>query len=166
MTVEPATITPAHILAEAAADVAATAGAAQPGADQPAAQQPVADPAKEAADLIQFARSLLLPLYPRLESVYTPDVCARLGAAAGPLLAKYGLTLGGIFDRWAPEIGFCIVALPLVRPTIEAMRPEPEPEPKPAGATAAQPSAAVTAEAVKPAADSPMAQFPGLNGAT
>lgn len=116
----PAAITPAHILAEAAADTGAAA-AAQPGA-APIAAQPAADPAKEAAELIEFARSLLLPLYPRLEAVYTPEVCGRLGAAAGPLMAKYGLTLGGLFDRWAPEIGFAIVALPLVRPTIEAIR--------------------------------------------
>lgn len=117
---KPAAITPAHILAEAAADTGAAA-AAQPGAS-PIAEQPAVDPAKEAADLIEFARSLLLPLYPRLEAVYTPEVCGRLGAAAGPLMAKYGLTLGGLFDRWAPEIGFAIVALPLVRPTIEAIR--------------------------------------------
>lgn len=152
----PAGFAPAHLLAEAAGDQPAAPGAAPAAAAAPAA--PAGDPAREAAELIEFARSLLLPMYPQLATVYTPEVCKRLGEAGAPVLAKYGLTLGGLFDRWAPEIGFAIVALPLVRPTIDAMRAD--------NGKAAEPAAAAVPAPVevKPAADaSPIDRFPGLN---
>jgi len=110
-----ASITPAHILADAAADAPAVPGAAA----APAAAAPVAvDPHAEAVDLIEFANALLLPLYPSLAGVYTADVRARLAAVSAPLMAKYGMSLG----RMGPEIGFLLAVVPLIQPTIAAIR--------------------------------------------
>lgn len=111
-----ASITPPHILAEAAADTPAAPGA--PAAAAPAAPAAVVDPHAEAVDLIEFANALLLPLYPSLAGVYTADVRARLAAVSAPLMAKYGMNLG----RMGPEIGFLLAVVPLIQPTIAAIR--------------------------------------------
>lgn len=81
-------------------------------------------PEDEARDLIQFGLSLFAPLYPSLERIYTPDKQARLAAVTGPLMAKYNLSLGAIFEKWGPEINFAIVALPLAAETAKAVKAE------------------------------------------
>lgn len=80
------------------------------------------DPAEEARDLIQFGLSLFIPLYPSLEVIYTQEKQARLAAVTGPLMAKYNLSLGSIFEKWGAEINFAIVALPLAAETAKAVR--------------------------------------------
>lgn len=158
------------ILAAAAADAAQGTPAAQPGAD-PAAAPPVApkDHKAEAADLLKFASGLLFPLYPSLAKVYTPEIIDRLSCAAGPLLEKYGVNLESMFGRWGPEIGFAIVAVPLIAPTVEAIRAD-----RAALKAAAEPPKAEAADQVKPADPQPLApqkpvkqpldqKFPGLN---
>ncbi|HYD63319.1 MAG TPA: hypothetical protein VEC35_23385 [Noviherbaspirillum sp.] len=79
-------------------------------------------PADEARDLIQFGLSLFAPLYPSLERIYTPDKQERLAQVTGPLMAKYNLSLGAIFEKWGPEINFAIVALPLAAETAKAIK--------------------------------------------
>ncbi|MEC4722946.1 hypothetical protein RY831_27685 [Noviherbaspirillum sp. CPCC 100848] len=80
------------------------------------------NPADEAKDLIQFGLSLFMPLYPSLEVIYTPEKQERLAAVTGPLMAKYNLSLGSIFEKWGAEINFAIVALPLAAETAKAVR--------------------------------------------
>lgn len=89
-----------------------------PGAAPPA---PV-DHRLEARQLLDVAGSILFPLYPSLERVYPENVRDRIAAAAAPVMEKYGLRLDDIFGRWAPELGLAFAVLPLVTPTLEAIR--------------------------------------------
>lgn len=148
-----ASITPAHILAEAAADVPAAPGA--PAAAAPAAPAAALDPHAEAVDLIEFANALLLPLYPSLKAVYTAEVRARLATVSAPLMAKYGMTLGGM----GPEVGFLLAVVPLIQPTIAAIRADRGA----AGHVATVlPVAAAAAVVEEPAGAKLTEQFPGL----
>lgn len=146
-----ASITPPHILAEAAADQPTAPGAAA----APAAAAPmVADPGAEAADLVEFAFSLFRPLYPSLVPIYAPDVRKRLAAALAPLMAKYHWTMAG----FGPEVMFGLAVVPLIQPTIAAIRADRQ-----AAAPAAnqvQAAAAVAAETTEKKLDQ---AFPGLN---
>lgn len=157
------------LIAAAAADAASVdmpAAAAVPGA--PAAAAPV-DHKAEALDLLQFATGLLFPLYPSLEKVYTPAVITKLADASGPLLAKYGLSMEALFGRFGPEIGFAIVAVPLIAPTVAAIRADraerkaaaaAQAAPAPAAQPAPEPMPLRPAAPVKPSLDQ---KFPGLN---
>ncbi|HJV86925.1 MAG TPA: hypothetical protein VJ698_15775 [Noviherbaspirillum sp.] len=79
-------------------------------------------PEDEAKDLIQFGLSLFTPLYPSLARIYTPEKQQRLAEVTGPLMAKYNLSLGAIFEKWGAEINFAIVALPLAAETAKAIK--------------------------------------------
>lgn len=107
-------------LADQAAQIDGAAQPTEPGAA--AAPAGPVDFTQEAEQLVTFACSALVPLYPSLGRVYTPDVQKALGVALGPLLAKYDLSLAGIFVKWAPELSFAMVAFPLMVPTIEAIK--------------------------------------------
>lgn len=158
------------LLAAAAADTATAEHAAQPSATAPAAApQPVKDPKAEAADLLQFAGGLLFPLYPSLAKVYTPEVIDRLASSAAPLLTKYGVNLEAVFGRFGPEIGFAIVAVPLIAPTVAAIRADraelqaaaaAPAAPAPAAQPAPEPMPLRPAAPVKTSLDQ---KFPGLN---
>lgn len=110
-----------NLIAEAAALDAETVAPAAPPPDA-APPAPAVDPTAEAADLIRFAVSLFVPLYPSLERVYSEQAQARLAAAAGPVMAKYGWTMGGLFEKWGPEINLAIVGIPLAIETSKAIR--------------------------------------------
>lgn len=88
----------------------------------PGAAVAVVDPANEAKELIAFAVELFTPIYPVIAGIYTPERQARLAAATVPLLDKYGFSLGGFFEKWGPEIGFAIVAGPMIRETVIAIK--------------------------------------------
>lgn len=88
----------------------------------------------EARDVIGFAVALFVPIYPSLGKVYTPEKQARLAAVAAPLMEKYGITMGGIFAQWGPEINFLMVAAPVAIETAKAIREDkkpPAPDQKP-----------------------------------
>lgn len=82
----------------------------------------------QAVDLIEFAYALTSPWWPALENVYPPAVRKRLAAVTGPLMRKYGFNL----DDFGPELGFAIVALPLVGPTVQAIKAGGPSSPPPA----------------------------------
>lgn len=102
------------------------------------------DPSKEARELIEFAAGLFFPLSPSLATVYTDEVRERLAEKGAPVLKKYGLNLSALFGRWDAEIGFAIVAVPLIAPTIEAIRADRQAaaRPAPPGVPVPDPSAA------------------------
>lgn len=143
-----------HILAAAMADKPAT-----PGADPaPAAAEPAAavDPLAEAVGLVEFFHALIIPLYPSLDGVYTPAVRGRLAAVSAPLMAKYGVNLG----KLGPEVTFLLTVVPLIQPTIAAIRAD-------RGAAAGTPTAPVVPAAAaaveEPGAVKLTDRFPGLN---
>jgi hypothetical protein len=94
------------------AEVAATPTSA-PGAP---------DFAVEARGCVDLFCSIMFPLYPSLEAVYTPEARARVVAALAPVLAKHQFTLAALFGKWGPEINLAFVALPLVNPSIDAIK--------------------------------------------
>lgn len=127
------------------------------------------DHVAEARDLIDFAHDALVPLYPSLATVYTEPVRDRIAKAGGKLLAKYGVTMADIFGAWGEEIGFALVVVPLVVPTVQAIRadraaaekaasapPPPPPAPVP---TADQAAMLDKAADEAPAAPNPLERF-------
>jgi hypothetical protein len=82
----------------------------------------VIDPSQEARELIRFAATLFFPLYPSLERVYTETRQEQLAQVSAPLMAKYNLSLGAMFERWGAEINFALVAVPLVGETVKAVK--------------------------------------------
>lgn len=99
--------------------IAAEAGAldapeveAGPGA-QSQPEAPAADVAGEVAALLKTAAAMLTPAFPSLAEIYTEATCRQLGEAAAPVMEKYGVSFGGIFDRWGAEITLAATALPV-----------------------------------------------------
>jgi hypothetical protein len=76
----------------------------------------------EAKMLFTVAREALGGFYPSLNKIYTDERIERIAVAAGPLLAKYNLTSGGILEKWGAEIGFAVVALPIAQETIKGVK--------------------------------------------
>lgn len=105
--------------AEAAA-LDATAAAVPGAVEAPAA--PVVDSAAEVAALLQTVSALLSPMFPSLSTIYTEATCRKLAAAAAPVLAKYDMSVGGLFERWGPEIGLAAAALPVAVATHRGIR--------------------------------------------
>lgn len=124
-----------NLAAEAAAlDVAADAAA--PGA---AEEAPAADVAAEIAALLKTASAMLTPAFPSLSEIYNDVTCRQLGEAAAPVLAKYGVSLGGIFDRWGPEITLAAVALPVSIATYKGIKADSAARSAPAAGQASAP---------------------------
>lgn len=97
-------------------------GAEAASVEQQAA--PAISPEQEARSLVDMAVELALPWYPALAQVYTEDARARLAVAAAPLMAKYNVSVGSIFDQWREEIGFALVALPIALQTVKVITAE------------------------------------------
>lgn len=124
-----APIVPADIAAAAAADASAPPVAQgeggrpwSPGAPAIGPAAPGPDYTAEARDLVNTAIALLTPVYPSLAPIYTADVCERIAAAGAPLMEKYKLTLGAL----GPEIMFALTVIPLIAPTVQAVRHDRE----------------------------------------
>ncbi len=127
--------------------------------DDPAAQPPApVDHTQEARELIDFAHAALVPLYPSLEKVYTDDVRQRIAVAGGRLLKKYGVDMAALFGEWGEEIGFALVTLPLIVPTVQAIRADREAAAKaPASSSSSSSAPAVHADMQTRAGDPPPA---------
>lgn len=89
----------------------------------------------EAKNLIEFAVTLFTPLFPSLANVYTEANKAALASASAPMMEKYNLSMGGLFEKFGAEINFAMVSLPLGMQTYRAIqadlaeRREKKPEP-------------------------------------
>lgn len=88
----------------------------------PGAPPELVDWNEEAAQFVTFATEMFFPLYPRLESVWTPAKLAALKARLAPVLKKYDLTLAKLFGKWGPEILLALVFVPQILPTVKAVR--------------------------------------------
>lgn len=132
----PTGLDPALTAAIAAIEPAAPNTSPEPRDDNPTASGAAIAPAAavaidyhaQAVDLIEFAYALTSPWWPALENVYPPAVRKRLAAVTGPLMRKYGFNL----DDFGPELGFAIVALPLIGPTVQAIKAGGPSSPPPA----------------------------------
>lgn len=110
-----------------AAELAAPAPGAPGAAAQPGAApaQPAAPPIDWAGDakvIIDFAMASFTPFFPSLATVYTPEARAQLDPALGNVFKKYDFDLARLFAKWEPEIRLSMVVVPLLGPTIVAVR--------------------------------------------
>lgn len=111
-------------LDQLATAAAAVDNMAEAGADMPAAapEAPPVDPAAEVAALLSVVAGILSPLFPCLPGIYSEATCRKLGEAAAPVLAKYDVSVGGMFDRWGAEITLAAVALPVAIATAQGVK--------------------------------------------
>lgn len=148
---------------EASAPSHPGAAAAAPAAPPPPVE---VDYVGEARDVIAFAYESFVPLYPRLEKVYTEDKRERIANAAGKLMAKYGVTFESLLAGWGAELHFAMVVIPVIIPTVKAVKADmadqdaaaaaaERTDPPPAPAAPAQASPA-TPPTVPPSPNIPM----------
>lgn len=100
---------------DAAPDAAGPGAAAEPEA-------PAADVPAEVAALLKTTAAMLTPAFPCLAEIYTDATCRQLGEAAAPVMEKYGVSVGGIFDRWGAEITLAATALPVAAATWKGIK--------------------------------------------
>lgn len=111
---EQANIVDAEVISETKKE----SSSAEPGVTREATP----DAYTEALGLIEFCVTLFAPFYPSLKNVYTAQKQQELAKATVPLVDKYNFTAGAFFEKWGPEIGFAIVAVPLVSDTRKAIK--------------------------------------------
>jgi hypothetical protein len=75
------------------------------------------DPVAETAAALSVVVAVVSPLLPYVESIYTPEVQARLAAAYVPVAEKYGWTAGGWFEQYGAEIALAVTVAPLAMQT-------------------------------------------------
>lgn len=150
-------IVDAALIAAAQADAYPSKTPADPGAAHAAAPAAarVIDYDAEARDLIAFAAALFFPLRPKLAEVYTPEVQERIAEAGAPLLRKYKIDLSML----GPELTFAIVVIPLIAPTIAALKVTHE---KTQEKTDSKNAAGIVGAEVN-ATESPLDRFPGIH---
>lgn len=81
------------------------------------AAAPVADPAAEWLMVLILARTALAPLWPFVVPIYTDERLQEVAAAFVPVADKYGVSAGGVFDKWGAELRLAMVLGPLVLQT-------------------------------------------------
>lgn len=106
----------------AAADAAdGAASAPPPGAPPP---PPPPDPAAELEPLLMIVRTVVVKLRPSLSRVWTEPAMRDIAQAVPPVLEKYGLTVGGIFAAFGPELALAAAVGPVAWGTFEVVRSE------------------------------------------
>ncbi len=71
--------------------------------------------------VISTAVTVLTPMFPSLQKVYTPEVTKALADATVPLANKYQVNVLGWMQRWAEEIAFATIAIPVGMSTYGAI---------------------------------------------
>ena len=84
--------------------------------------EPAIDPAATWATIPKLFGSLLQIAMPELAGVYTDEACHAWGGAFHEVAKKHNWDAVGTMTRWAPEIGLVFASVPLVLPTVQAIR--------------------------------------------
>lgn len=87
----------------------------------PPPENPV-NPAIAWAQIPRMLGSLLAIAMPELQDAYTHDACMTWGGAMAQVADKYGWDAAETMSKWAPEIALTVASLPLVLPTIAAIK--------------------------------------------
>lgn len=103
--------------------------------DNEVAPQPVAVPevaqaapvvsaneVQELASVLQMIAGLFVPVFPSLQTIYTPETCHALASAAVPVMLKRGWSLASVTAGWGEEIALGAVAIPLGFATWQAVK--------------------------------------------
>ncbi len=92
--------------------------------------------------ILALAVPLLGKLYPSLEQIYTPSTCDQVAGTLGPVLTKYGISLGDLGSQWGEEIAAVLVCGPIAVATYQGIKADiearAEPVPKAVASTAPQ----------------------------
>ncbi|WP_426079284.1 hypothetical protein [Janthinobacterium sp. PSPC3-1] len=109
-----------RIAMEAAGDEAAASQAEQDFLHPP--DENAIDPAQTWAQIpLMFGRLISMAM-PELHGVYTPDKCLAWGQGMAAVADKYDWDAGATIARFGPEIALCVASVPLVLPTVAAIR--------------------------------------------
>lgn len=83
---------------------------------------PVIDPAHAWGQLAMMAGGILGMALPELRAVYTEDACLAWGGGMAAMSDKYGWDAGDTAAKWAPECMLLMTSIPLIVPTIAAIK--------------------------------------------
>jgi hypothetical protein len=72
--------------------------------------------------MLQLAVPLLSKLYPSIGDVYTEDACVSVASSVGPVLTKYGVSLGDMGGKYKEEITMVVVCWPIAAATYEGIK--------------------------------------------
>lgn len=78
--------------------------------------------ARAVSAVLEMAGPLIEPLYPRVAAVYSPMTCMAIGAALGPVLAKYNIDLGEWGGKYKEELTAAFVCVPIAMATVKALK--------------------------------------------
>jgi hypothetical protein len=113
-----------RIAMEAAGDEAAASQAEQDFLNPP--DENAIDPAQTWAQIpLMFGRLISMAM-PELHGVYTPDKCLVWGQGMAAVADKYEWDAASTIARFGPEIALCVASVPLVLPTVAAIRARQE----------------------------------------
>jgi hypothetical protein len=84
--------------------------------------EPVIDPAHAWGQLAMMAGGILGMALPELRSVYTEDACMAWGGGMAAVADKYGWDAGETAAKWAPECMLLMTSIPLIVPTVQAIK--------------------------------------------
>lgn len=130
-----------QLLAKADAVDAANAPPPPPGEPPAGAPEPPPDPARELEPVLMVLRTVVVKLRPSLEPVWSEGAMRDISRAIPPVLDKYGLTVGGIFAAFGPELALAAAVGPVAWGTWQTLAAEravdvnAKPAPAPIGAS-------------------------------
>lgn len=84
--------------------------------------EPTIDPAEAWAAIPKMFGSLIQIAMPELAGVYTDQACYAWGGAFHEVAKKHNWDAVGTLNRWGPEIGLVFASVPLIVPTVQAIR--------------------------------------------
>lgn len=84
--------------------------------------EPAIDPAETWAALPKMFGALLQIAMPELAGVYNDQACYQWGGAMVLMADKHKWDAAATMSRWAPEIALVFASVPLVVPTVQAIR--------------------------------------------
>lgn len=82
----------------------------------------VEDTAQDIMGLINLATKLLAPVFPSLGVIYTPETNAALAGTLAPVLVKRGWKVANVAGKYADEVAFAMVAVPVILATYQGVR--------------------------------------------
>jgi ribulose 1,5-bisphosphate carboxylase large subunit-like protein len=84
--------------------------------------EPVIDQAGAWGQLAMMAGGILGMALPELRAVYTEEACMAWGGGMAAMSDKYGWDAGETAAKWAPECMLLMTSLPLIVPTVQAIK--------------------------------------------
>lgn len=95
---------------------------AQAGIDAIINPEPEIDPATTWAQIPMVVGGMLAMIMPELRQHYTEKACLAWGQGMQQVADKYGWDAGEVISKWAPECALVIASVPLILPTVAAIR--------------------------------------------